>query len=244
MRRQNGFTLIELLVVVSIIALLTAILAPALYRARQAAVNVRCIAQLHQLTIAIHMYATDNYQKLFWRLPNPNANGMEWYSWVGRETGNPHIQASTDIFNTTIPRPLNTYIQNTIEIARDPGDTYQIKGAAYTTQSWFDAVGSSYAFNAVGHPLYYMNHPYASVSDNWPGGLRGRRLTRIHHQSSAVLFLDSGLIYSPDEKRNWHLDGMANMAFCDGHVVSTTLPTENPYYGGDNEGIYWDAKDF
>ena len=248
MRRQNGFTLIELLVVVSIIALLVAILMPALHEARQIAVEVKCSAQLRQLSTAIHLYASDNYGRLFWRRSNPNANGMEWYSWVGRETGNPVKQASTDIFNTTIPRPLNAYIENAIEIARDPGDIYRIEvipGAViYTVQSLFDGVGNSYAFNAIGHPFYYTAHPKATFGDWWPGGLRGRRLTQVYRPSQTVLILDSGLIYPPDEKMSWHRDRMVNMAFCDGHVVPTTLPILNPYLGYDNKGIYWDAKDY
>ncbi len=248
MRRQNGFTLIELLVVVAIIALLVGILTPALQEARQAAVEVKCSAQLRQLSTAIHMYANDNYDRLFWRLPNHLADGMEWYSWVGRETGNPVIQASTNIFNTTIPRPLNAYIENTIEIARDPGDIYRTevpsRGGICSVDSLFDGVGTSYAFNAMGHPFYYMAHPKATFRDWLPGGLRGRRLTQVHHPSQTVLILDSGRIYPPDEKRSWHRDSTVGMAFCDGHAVLRTLPILNPYLGYDNEGIYWDAKDY
>ena len=249
MPKQNGFTLIELLVVVAIIALLVGILVPSLNKAREAAIEVKCSAQLHQLSMAIYIYADDYHQRLFWRLPNNKAHGMEWYSWVGRETGNPLIQAYTDIFNTTIPRPLNAYVNDTIEIARDPGDTYPVNlqeaGINLASgESWFDMVGNSYAFNAVGHPLHYLNHPDASAQDPLPGGLRGYSLSRIRHQTQTVLILDSGLIYPPAEKRNWHRDAMANMAFCDGHVVPTILPTQNPYAGGDNQGIYWDAKNY
>lgn len=58
--RWRGFTLIELLVVISIIALLVAILLPALKQARYQAQLSKCALQLRQMTIAAMSYAGDN----------------------------------------------------------------------------------------------------------------------------------------------------------------------------------------
>ena len=141
----EAFTLIELLTVVAIISLLTSILIPSLVRVRQLAIEVKCVAQLHQLCNAIYMYTNDYEGVLFWRLPRLDSQGMEWFTWVGRETGNTYTNQGDDIFNTTIPRPLNDYVDYAVEIAHDPGDayTYEIGWAPFGAKTWFEMVGSS-----------------------------------------------------------------------------------------------------
>ena len=57
--REYGFTLLELLIVISIIALLTGILVPSLRRARDITRRTKCLANLHNISLALSVYDSD-----------------------------------------------------------------------------------------------------------------------------------------------------------------------------------------
>jgi prepilin-type N-terminal cleavage/methylation domain-containing protein/prepilin-type processing-associated H-X9-DG protein len=122
--RIGGFTLIELLVVIALIAILAAMLLPALARSNQQPLGIQCLNNQRQLTMGWRMYSEDNSEKLLLSGddgsgvpyattvgPNQNPNDNYAWSWSKMDYGSGN-HFNYDINADITIRPLYAYNRN------------------------------------------------------------------------------------------------------------------------------------
>ena len=210
--RTRGFTLIELLVVISIIALLIAVLLPALSKARETAQQVQCLSNQRQVYIGLLTYAGDNDEQLSWQYwsnyaappavkrsgsgysDTPNALG---YLLKGGYLGSPITDLGTE------DKPL---------VLKCPAPA---SGAIFQRPTAFTL--TSYVYQS---PHFQGNGSTSETASNRTDALR----------ASWAIMEDASQLYSVTTAP--HMNANTNVLYGDGHAAA--MPWRNPQFYGWN----------
>jgi len=234
--RGNGFTLIELLVVIAIIAILAALLLPALARAKQEALRTQCMSNTKQLLTAWTLYAGDSGDIM---PDNISALDSPYGGWVD------------GLMSTTSPYPENT---NFVLMMKGQLGPYAKNPAIYRCPSdpSMDASSRaprvrSYSMNFTVGDKYTNGTQMAVYEDYWPNFFK---MSDFRMAAETFVFLDEhpdsindGLFLvtgASGDTTTWndfpasYHSGAANFSFADGHAAThrwqdryTDHPIEN-----------------
>jgi len=231
---RKGFTLIELLVVVAIIAILAAMLLPALSQARAKARQAVCISNLHQIALALVQYAEDNDGYI--------CQGTSYFPWQGflyydrTAAAGPFTAGNCPSSNYLPPPKLGqacVFICPSQSPMRFNGDVWTGYGMRMGYDVW-DWYGPGWQARPAGVPelvfsggntrsylaykringWIYPPSDYMIVADSVYGSTGARPLGQA---TSFVMWRCTSSVQAGPHIRH---NGFANCAFVDGHAAA------------------------
>ena len=226
MRVRQAFTLIELLVVIAIIAILAAMLLPALGRAKSTAQSIACRNNLKQLQLGYTLYVNDNNDRLPASIISEVGSVQQSLkgSWVlgnaKRDTNTTNIEAGVIFQSVGSPK-----------VYRCPSDNSTVDGQrtlrrfrSYSQSGWVNAHNSGDAYGNFfsewpGLPTRFSSFPRSSLSEVF---------TFIDEEEQSIddgtLFMTNPWFFPSGNSDIWfnipadrHNRG-CNLSFLDGHV--------------------------
>jgi prepilin-type N-terminal cleavage/methylation domain-containing protein/prepilin-type processing-associated H-X9-DG protein len=223
----RAFTLVELLVVISIIAVLIALLLPALAAARQAALSVGCLSNLQQCGLAITMYENDFNDNIpqAWCQKAGATAALPWFDFYNGtvETGADYLPANSMVWHCPVD-PSKSGTQGGYAMCTDGSNAgtnlerpYQPGSYLITTNPyWADFYGIRVP--GIVDPTHYV-FLVDSASEN--GGNGSQPLDPIPPvQGGGVFFRTEQLWAGGQVTGVWMAHGdHANALFADGHAA-------------------------
>ncbi len=234
MNRARGFTLIELLVVIAIIAILMAILMPALQLARDQGRKVVCSNNLHSLALANQLYAANNDD---WSIPCRITTAQGTELWTGNPSFRKYIGYEGAEEDPTLP------VVQTPKKYKCPSDEQEawqhawdieqgnergtLVSYGYNIEDWYPSVGSpswtaTMGMDVLGYKLSSIEQPAQKLQFNeaqdWWSKWKGANYIDgwdVLGQDGTVNEYKAAGCGGPTMYRH---NEAANFAFYDGHV--------------------------
>jgi prepilin-type N-terminal cleavage/methylation domain-containing protein/prepilin-type processing-associated H-X9-DG protein len=232
---QRGFTLIELLVVIAIIAILAAMLLPALARAKASAQRTACLNKERQWGLAMLMYTQDSDEFIPRESETPDGSSlMNWAQVVAGDGGS--------VWYNALPRSIKL---------KGAADYLADKPAFYATDSLFHCPNAPFTPTTSLDSFVYFST--AMNSKLITGGALTIRINLIKLPSNTVIFLENRLTGDPMVDGNQAKSDLGqpssyanrfaarhaqrgNLVFADGHAANYKGPQVVQTLPGPDEG--------
>lgn len=256
---SSRFTLIELLVVITVIAILAALLLPALSRSRDNARSTYCINNLNQMGLLAAMYTADNDSSY----PTQSAyGGSSWDDKFSAYDG----RVLSDVELAQTPLEVGTLGATHGAIYRCPSDGVAPAAPAYIRKTYSPT--QRYTYNTLEGPgstaafLGIVGFDHNVSSNHYPWERTSRRAAEVSRPSRSIAFAEDARSTSYlGNSSNWGMIAAAsiywdpphhlnvfNFQIVDGHVgsmmIHESLIRDDGFSGSTSnvKGTWWDSR--